>query len=244
MRFSLVCGFFLLLSFGDLCAAPLPDMRPTLLGTGRKSLINLIDTERLVKLGQGDGIVRFSCWVSDLGFPFGMITYRSSANSEVLAEEAINKCNAAEFIPAVYHYKTRHSIVCGTIVFGVINGRPRLRIYLNQEEEHLKRGDDFIGPQEVYMPDAIKNVLEYPQRGIGSSATVLVKIDLDAQGKLKASRIVSESPPGRGFGDEVMSKIGNFTFLPAYLHGKPVACSATLPIIFKSGGRGTHWNSD
>jgi hypothetical protein len=45
--FPRLCGFFLLLSLGSLCAEQLPEMRPALLGTGPKSLINLIFLARL-----------------------------------------------------------------------------------------------------------------------------------------------------------------------------------------------------
>ncbi|HEV8422267.1 MAG TPA: hypothetical protein VGQ40_02910, partial [Chthoniobacterales bacterium] len=36
--------------------------------------------------------------------------------------------------------------------FVVIDGKPHLRIYLNQDEKHFVHGDDFIAPQQVFPP--------------------------------------------------------------------------------------------
>jgi hypothetical protein len=241
--FPRLCGFFLLLSLSSLCAEQLPEMRPALLGTGPKSLINLIDTESLMKRGQTDALVMFSCGVGASGHCYTTITYRGTPNSTPLAEETVYKCDRAIFIPAVYQHKTRDALISGSIIFEVINGKPHLRIYLNQETGHLKQRDDFISPQAVFIYDAKYKLFQFPQKGRGFSGTVVVTLNVDATGKLNSSKLVFESPPGRGFGDEVMSKIGSNTFLPGYLHGKPVACSATLQLLTRPYGR-THWKTD
>ena len=242
--FSLLCGFFLLISLSSLCAEQLPEMRPALLGTGPNSLINLIDTESLMKRGQTDALVMFTCGVRDIGYPYNIVCFRGTPNSNPLAEEAIAKCNRAIFIPAVYNHQARDSYISGTIIFRVVNGKPHLRIYLNQEADHLKQGDDFISPEAVFIPDEKYQGMHFPARGIGFSATVVVAVNVDASGKVKNAKIIFETPPGRGFGDEVMSKIYEMTLLPGYLHGKPVACSASLHMLFKGAGRGSAWNSD
>jgi hypothetical protein len=243
-KFPLALGLAGLFFLGRLYAEQLPEMRPALIGTSPASLINRIDTESLMKRGQTDAIVRFTCFVNYLGHAGGMVTYRGSANSNPLAEEAIDKSDRATFIPAVYRHETRNSLVSGTIIFGVINGKPHLRIYLNQEEEHLKHGDDFISPQPVFWEGDKFKGITYPERGSNTSGTVAVKLDIDVTGKLGNSKITFESPAGRGFGDEVMRKIGSMTFLPGYLHGKPVASSTTWQVLFRAWMRGTHWKTD
>lgn len=244
MRVSLLIGcLFFLISLGSLSAEQLPDMRPALVGTGPKSLINLIDTQLLMKQGQTDAMVMFSCSVNDFGY-CDMITYGGTPNSKALAEEAVKKSEGARFIPAVYKHKNSYASVYGTIIFRVINGKPRLRIYLTQEKEHLLREDGFISPQPVYFQGQKFKGIEVPNEGIGFSATVEFTVTVDATGKLKGTKVIFESPPGRGFGSAVMSQISDVTFLPGYLNGKPVACSATMQTLFKGPSRGFHWKSD
>lgn len=243
-KFPLALGLTGLFFLGRLCAEQLPEMRPALLQHGPGSLVNLIDTQKLMQKGQGDAIVRFSCRVSHIGQGYDMVTYRSSPNSDALAEEAVEKCTSSRFVPAVYGHQKRGVIVSGTIIYGIINGKPHLRIYLNQEEEHLKRGDDFISPQWVYVWEkANLKEFDYPQFGI-FSATLGVKLETDAAGRLKSSKVTSEIPAGRGFGVELMKHMGDMTFLPSYERGQPVACTTTYWFLFRGRGHGPHWRTD
>jgi hypothetical protein len=238
--FPFVCGAFFLISVGNLPAEQLPAMRPALLGTGKGSLINLMDAERLMKKGQTDAIVRFTCGVNYSGQGSNMVTYRGSANARPLAEEAIDKLERATFIPAVYRHEKTSSLLSGTIIYAVISGKPHLRIHLNQEGEHLKHdGDDFISPQPVFPPEDKFHGFDFPNETV--SADVGVTLNIDATGKLNDAKLVSESPPGAGFGPAVMNKISLVTFLPAYSHGKPVASTTTFHIMFRGRGRGSHW---
>jgi hypothetical protein len=53
-----------LLCVVDLAAAQTaePPVRPALIGSGPKALINLIDTNKLMEKGQGNGLLNFSAW--------------------------------------------------------------------------------------------------------------------------------------------------------------------------------------
>jgi hypothetical protein len=241
-----LCGFFLLISLGSLSAEQLPEMRPAFLVTGPRSLVNLIDTESLMKRGQGDAVVMFSCDVADNGSCYLVVTYRGTPNSGPLTEEIVAKCPRSKFIPAVYQHKNVNAVVSGAVIYRVLQGKPHLRIYLNQETERLLHGEDFISPQGIYFYGQKIKGIEYPKGSDNISATVVFTINVDATGKVKGSKLVFESPLGRGFGNEVMSKINNFVWLPGYLHGKAVACSATLQFVFRGAGRGTgeYWKTD
>jgi TonB family protein len=241
-RFGL-CAFVFLVSLGRLCAVQ-PDMRPALLGSDARSLINRINADSLMKRGQTDAMVMFTCAVTASGNSYGMITYHGTPNSQALSEETISRSENAAFIPAVYHHASRDSVIFGTVFFFIDHGKPHLRIFLNQETEHLAQKDDFIAPQPVFIPGSKFRGFDHPQRGIGCSGSTTVRVTVDATGKLEGAKIVLDSPPGKGFGEEVMSKIGDCTFLPGYLNGKPVACSTTFPVTFRSAGKGSQWNSD
>src|SRR5437588_6360057 len=112
-------------------AEDLPEYRPALLGHGPRSLINLIDTESLMKHGQGDGIVMFSCYVSSTGRGYAMQIYRCSPNSDMLQKEVLGRIKQVEFEPAIYHHSPLDVWISGTINFVVANGKPHLRIFLN-----------------------------------------------------------------------------------------------------------------
>jgi hypothetical protein len=245
MRLSPLVACFLFISWSEhLCAEQLPEMRPALIGTGSRSWINLINTERLMKKGQKDAMVMFTCGVADLGDCFGIVFYRGTPGCEPLAHEALEEVKRAYFVPAVYNYQKRNALLHGTIVYRVVGGQPRLRIYLNQEKEHLLHGDDFISPQPVFVPGTKFRGLRYPNEGIGRAANVVVRLTVDATGELKGSQVIFETPPGKGFGAEFVSGIKDMTFLPGYLHGEPVACSANWEIIASGAGRGEQWKPD
>src|SRR5664279_3940567 len=123
-------------------AEGLPQFRPALLGNHKKSLINLIDTEMLLKRGQGDGFVMFGCSVTPYGNAGWSRTYRCSANTELLQKEILGRIDQAMFEPAVYKGGHVGVYLMGSVVFAVRDGKPHLRIFLHQEEEDLKKGND------------------------------------------------------------------------------------------------------
>lgn len=214
-----------------------PDMRPALIGRDSKSLINAIDTAELMKKGQTDATVRFACYVGDGGRCSGLVTFGGTANSDALANEVRRRSEVEWplFVPARYHGQTRPAYVCGTVVFFIKENKPHLRIYLNQETEHVARGDDFVAPQVIYLKGQTFRGFTWPAGGVGSSGLVLVRLNVDAAGKVTGVTLAMEKPEGRGFGAEVMGRIGEVVFIPGYLHGQPVSCTSTLPVLFKSG---------
>ena len=75
--------------------AKLPMYRPILLGTGPDSLINRIDTADLVRKGQKDGAIMFSCSVKRDGSVISVSTYRGTPDSKPLEQEILKKLSAA-----------------------------------------------------------------------------------------------------------------------------------------------------
>jgi hypothetical protein len=69
-------------------------------------------------------------------------------------------------------------------------------------------------------------------------------VNIDANGTLKDAKLASETPAGLGFGDAVRNKIDRLTFIPGYLHGKPVSSTTTMHFLFKGWGHGPQWKTD
>jgi len=222
--------------------ANLPMYRPVLLGTGPESLINRIDTADLVRKGQKDGAIMFSCSVKKDGTVLSVSTYRGTPDSKALEQEILRKLSAAanpKFVPAVYNHIPVDAIYYGTVTFAIVNGNPRLRIFSNQERAELAKESDFIGPQPFWGGDSKFNGFHYPNPDaapvqVDGSAELALKVD--AAGNLQDLKLLSEQPPFLGFGETAFDDLSKAKFIPAFRNGKPVACNVTLPIYFNAKG--------
>jgi len=216
-------------------AAEKAKYRPALLGTGPDSVINRIDTQDLIKRGQKDASVLFCCSVDKLGAIRNIWTYRGSPESTLLEQELVRRLEQAVFIPAIYNHKPVHVLSYGTVTFAVVNGKPRLRIFANQETAEVKKESDFIGPQPFVGPDSKFEGLHYPDDVVTSLVAGLVELGLkiDAEGNLQELRVVSEEPPLLSFGLTAAEDFRVARFIPAFRDGKPVECSITLPVYYE-----------
>jgi TonB family protein len=221
--------------------AKLPMYRPILLGAGPEALINRIDTADLVRKGQKDGAVMFSCSVKKDGSVLSVSTYRGTADSKPLEQEILKKLSAAanpKFIPAIYNHIPVDAIYYGTVTFAIVNGNPRLRIFSNQEKAELAKESDFIGPQPFWGGDSKFSGFHYPS---GDTAPVPVdgsaelEVKVDAAGNLQDLKLLSEQPPFLGFGETAFDDLSKARFIPAFRNGKPVACNVKLPVYFNAG---------
>jgi hypothetical protein len=235
-RFLFFVPFFILISAKS-PAQELPEFRPALLTHGSHSLANLIDIESLYKRGQRDAIIMFSCGVTALGNGYSMEVYRCSPNSELLQKEVLGRCQQTQFEPAVYHHNRTNVWIDGAISFLVFKGKPHLRIFLNQEEEDLKHGNDFIAPQFALAPGNSKfRGIYWPPGAPGHNGLAAVTLDLDTSGRVSSAKTAYEYPPNLGFGAAVAAPIRDAWFIPGFRNGKIVPCRFTWPVIFFGTG--------
>jgi hypothetical protein len=225
----------------ELRAETLPERRPAQIGSGPGSLVNLIDVEALFQKGQRDGWVMFECTVRANGIAYGSDFFTSSPNSNLLKNEVRRRLRQARFISAVNNHKRTHAWFTGTAVFVVANGRPRLRLYANQDLDEIKRGADFVAPQLIYVPNRyISNFPDYPSAARHAEVGAVLKLrhSVDVNGKTTDVQVISERPPGLGLGDYMKKALPLVDFLPGYRNGKPTATSYTLTWWF---GRTIGW---
>jgi TonB family protein len=215
-------------------ASNLPMFRPALLGRGPTSLVNTIDTQDLIKKGQKNAAIMFYCLVANTGDIFLSGTYRGTPSSKLLEEEVLKHLANAKFIPAIHNRQPITVFFYGTVVFAVVDGKPRLRIFSNQQLEELKKESDFIGPQPYVGADSKFDGVHYPETGspVLVSGAAELALNVDAEGNLKDVRLVSEYPPLLGFGDAAVSAFKKAKFIPAFRDGQPVESKVTLPIYF------------
>lgn len=213
----------------------LPLYRPALLGIGPASVINRMDTQDLIKKGQKDGSVMFACSVKKTGEIANTWTYRGTPESLLLEQELVRCLDTAGFVPGIYNRQVVHVLFFGTVTFKIVNGKPRLRIFANQEAEELKKESDFVGPQPFVGRDSKFEGLHYPNDALTNVLSGLVElgIKIDADGNLKELKLLSEDPPLAGFGRAASEDFRVARFIPAFRDGKPVECSITLPVYYE-----------
>jgi hypothetical protein len=224
-------------SAGSPSAAPaqLPQYRPALLGLGPTSVINRIDTAGLIRDGQKDASLYFRCSVSKTGEILDTWTYSQSPDATKLERELVRCLDQAVFVPAIYDHEPVNVFFFGAITFKVVDGKPRLRIFANQEKDELSKESDFVGPQPFVGQGSKFEGLHYPNDTVTSELSGMVELGLkiDATGKLLDIRVVSEYPPLVGFRRAAAEDFRVATFIPAFRDGKPVECNITLPVYYE-----------
>jgi TonB family protein len=213
----------------------LPEFRPALVGTGPNSLINTIDTSDLIKKGQKDAAVMFTCLVAPTGEIARSGTYRGTKGSELLEKEVLKRLANTKFIPAIHNHQPVLAVFNGAVTFAVVNGKPRLRVFANQQLDELKKESDFIDPQPYVGQDSKFTGTHYPEvpTTVSLTGAVELAVEVDAAGNLKSMQVVSEEPPFLGFGQAALSDFNDAKFIPAFRNGKPVDSKVTLHIYYK-----------
>jgi hypothetical protein len=213
----------------------LPEFRPALIGTAPTSVINTIDTADLVKKGQKEAAVMFSCLVAPTGEVVHSGAYRGTRGSELLEQELLKRLATAKFIPAIHNHQPVIAVFYGTAKFAVVNGKPRLRIFANQQLEEVDKETDFIDPQPFIGQDSKFTGLHYPETGstVALTGVVELALNVDARGNLKNTQVLSEEPPLLGFGDAALSDFGDAKFIPAFRNGQPVECNVKISVFYK-----------
>jgi TonB family protein len=223
-------------------AAELLMYRPVLIGQGPTALINRIDEQDLIRKGQKDALIMFMCAVRKDGGVDWSATYRGTPDSDFLKQELQKRISPASdqrFIPAIYNHQLVDAIYYGTITFRVVNGKPRLRIFSNQEADELEKEHDFVGPQPFFENGSRFTGFHYPPADaarVPVDGMVELKMKIDVSGNLQELNVVSENPPLLGFANAALSDFRNAKFIPAFRDGRPVACEVTLPVFYKAAG--------
>ena len=213
----------------------MPAFRPILLGTGPQALINRIDSAALVKAGQKDAKVLFTCLVDKAGRMIETAIYRPSPNSELFQQELKRRLVNAKFTPAIYNGAPVDAVYYGTAIFVVVQGKPRLRIFSNQEYPELQKESDFIGPQPIFGGQSQFSGLHYPPAAAAQvpvTGIADIRVKVDDKGNMEWMGVIGEHPPLIGFGAQGLLDMDGTKFIPAFRDGKPVECEVTLPLYY------------
>jgi hypothetical protein len=215
-------------------AQELPELRPALIGRSPGAIINRIDEKTLVAAKQKEGLVMFFAKVEKTGDVTWSASYLGAPDSQLLAQEVDRALIGAKMIPAIRNHQPVAVLFYGTVVFSMVNDKPRLRLFANQDANEIKKETDFIAPQACIGGDSSLAALRYPQNGstVPLSAIVNLQVAVDAAGNLQSAKVIDESPPLLGYGDAALGDFNTAKFVPAFRDGKPVACDTTLSVYY------------
>jgi len=176
----------------------------------------------------------FCCYVSKTGELKLSETYRPMPDSDLLKAE-VERCLAkVKFFPAIYEHQPIDVVFYGTVTFGIVDGKPRLRIFANQEVDEFTKESDFVGPQPIIGAGSKFTGTHYPE-----GATVAIKglgylaLKIDALGNLQELKVVSEEPDSTGFGKVAANDFNQAKFIPAFRSGDPVESNILLPVFYQ-----------
>jgi len=217
--------------------ATLPDMRPALIGNGPRSLVNLISEKHLMDRGFQHGAMYFMARVDPNGFPSYSRVWGETDLIKPLRDEVRERLAEARFIPAVYHHQNVYAWFYGTLAFSVVDGKPHLRIFANQELPELQKESDFIDPQVIWLPGKIYDYAKWKDPfsswwTADKPGSPNVSLTIDASGQVKDAHLES-LPPGttQAHADAALLIIRQQLYLPAYRNGRPVE-STTHPKLY------------
>lgn len=219
-------------------AETLPDMRPALVGSGPRSLVNLINTKHLMERGLTHGAMYFMARVDPNGYPAYSKVWGTTNETNALRDEVRERLAEARFVPAVYNHRRVYAWFYGTLAFSVVDGKPHLRIFANQELPELQKESDFIGPQSIWLPGKIYDTAQLKDP-FGSWSTqdkpgvADFLITVDSSGHIKDVRLEHMDPPDKTqYSDEAIKLVRQWLMLPAYRSGRPVDSTTHLKFYF------------
>jgi Gram-negative bacterial TonB protein C-terminal len=226
--------FLFVIVFALKCSAEdLPMYRPALIGKAPDAIINRIDENLLMKAGQKKGLIMFFALVDKDGTVKFSSTYRGTPASKLLEQEVQRALTNAKMIPAIRNHEPVAVFYYATVIFQIIDDKPRLRIFANQEANELRTENDFVGPQPCLGGDSRFDGLDYPANlPVPVNGAVELSLKIDATGNLQEEKVMKEDPPLLGFGDAAKADFANAKFIPAFRDGKPVACEIVLPVYY------------
>lgn len=222
----------------SLVAGNVSDMRPALIGNGPKSLINLINGKHLIDRGVQHGALFFYAIVHPNGYPAYSKVWGMTKETEPLRDELRERLAEAKFIPAIYHGHPVYAGFYGTLTFSVIDGKPHVRIFANQELSELQKESDFIAPQAVYDPRHVYDQKE-TKEAFGGSMTqdkpgvADMSLTIDASGNVKDLHVASVTPAeNRQYADAAADIMRRRIFLPAFRNGRPTDSTTDFKFYF------------
>ncbi|MBA3544275.1 MAG: energy transducer TonB [Chthoniobacterales bacterium] len=179
------------------------------------------------RAAQKQGAVKFYCELSPEGKASHITTLsgKGEGRFEAAVEFALRH---GRFNPASVDGKPVSVMLGGTVVFLLTKGQPTIAITLaTAEVDKVSAMTNYVQPQMIETDALFRRKIfalrdKYPLRFTRNPGAV-VRVHVDAQGKMVSKKIESEAPPNGGYGRLLLDVADEEKFIPAQSNGQAVA---------------------
>lgn len=200
--------------------------RSAMIGQGSDSVASKLHYPPKERAANNQGAVAFNCEVRPNGKP-SQIVIRCATKLSRFGEAVDNALRAGRFEPAQVGGKAVDVAIGGTVIFTIDGGKPTIAISLvTAEKEKISGRQNYFQPQMIGAPEFRRKIITLSSRynlqyAKNPGAEVLAQVD--TQGNLVGTKLVTESPPGGNWGPFLRKAMEGQKFIPAMKNGQFVA---------------------
>ena len=223
----LIAGTSLLASWVTLPAhAAGGGFQPAMIGGGANSVASRLHYPPKERAANHQAAVTFNCEVKTDG-KARQIDVRCDRKLLRFGDAVNTALRAGRFEPARVGGKPVDVAIGGTVLFTIDNGKPIIAIALvTAEKDKIIGGENYVQPQMIGGPEFRRKLVALSHRytllyAKDPGAEVLAQVD--AQGNLVGTKLVTESPPRGSWGPFLLKAMEGQKFIPAMKNGQFVA---------------------
>lgn len=206
-----------------------------MIGQGPDSVASRLHYPDSAKKSKTEGAVQFYCEVDSNGRVHHFRAIAESAWS-ALRFAVKNAVQQGRFMPARVNGRPTSVMMGGTVFFLMPKGQPTILVTMaTADKTKASAGRNYIQPQMITSFDDLERKM-YTWRSLVTQYSAYpsaeVMCNVDANGNLVSTKIVSESKANSGLGAVAVKACEGEKFIPALDNGKRVAGQFNLAIDF------------
>jgi TonB family protein len=211
------------------------DTQPAMIGQGPDSVASRLHYPDSAKKSKTEGAVQFYCEVGADGRTHHLRVISESSWS-ALRFAVKNAVQQGRFNPARVNGKPTSVMIGATVFFLMPNGQPTILVTMaTADKTKAAAGRNYIQPQMLTSFADLERKM-YTWRSLVTQYSAYpsaeVMCNVDANGNLAGTKIVSESKANSGLGAVAVKACEGAKFVPALDNGKRVAGEFNLAIDF------------
>ncbi|PYL15222.1 MAG: hypothetical protein DME30_11775 [Verrucomicrobia bacterium] len=211
------------------------ESQPAMIGQGADSVAARLHYPNTAKASKTEGAVQFYCEVGADGRTRHLRVLAESSWS-ALRYAVRNAVQQGRFISARVNGKPTSVVIGATVFFLMPKGQPTILVTMaTADKTKAAAGRNYIQPQMLTSFDDLERKM-YTWRSLVTQYSAFpsaeVMCNVDANGNLTGTKIVSESKANSGLGAVAIKACEGAKFVPALDNGKPVPGQFNLAVDF------------
>lgn len=203
-------------------AAP-EGFRPAMIGGGANSIASRLHYPPKERAANHQAAVTFNCEVRTDGRA-SQISIRCERKLQRFGDMVNTALRAGRFEPARIGGKPVDVAIGGTVLFTIDNGKPVIAVSLvTAEKDKILGLQNYVQPQMIGGPEFRRKIFQLSHKynlmdAKNPGAEVMAQVD--AQGNLAGTRLVTEMPPRGSWGALLLKAMEGEKFIPAMKNGQ------------------------